>query len=660
MQRENIGSQESDSESLNKSSISTSDPSSPISTSSPHSSHSSDFRSHPINPELTQTSSLLGINQEELSQRLQLPNPSSITTTSSLSPSSNPLVSSSSPSTVPIKPNTSSTSKTIKATSSKMPGHAPTTIYELPIPGSKFAPKKFTGKYSRAKRFTDHYLKLIGGISNMTNVEKCENLMQYCSTKVSDFLEQMESYRKSDFNQLIKDIHDYYDVQLSESRWKEKDLIKLVKQYKGSKIKTLSQWKAYNRRFLRIANWLLNKGLIDIGHYKTYFWDGINRNLQDIFEARIISKNPAMDLTKPFSVEEVQKIANHYFMRDKFATLVEDSEDSDSESESFESTDEEDSSSSDDSDDDYKRKKKKDSKYHSKAKCKLDYYRKKLQSAKDEKDSYKSKHEAGSSSKKESKTSAELDDLINQLQKLSVDSPAYGITYYKATKLDRNLINCLRKPVTHSIPAQPIPTYQQKRGFKPGDRVYNVNTGTNSNAIPIQNTGKWQQQPRNGPLFNPTNDDRCFGCGGRGHGIRGCQKITEMIQAGIVTRSPTTGQITMSDGSYIRKQQNETLAEAAERIAGITSEPMQVAMIRPTTFFCDPDEDYDSDTESDYEFEQEEEDQSESQLYYEEDDMDSEEEEIEYEYEDENDEDENDCYYHNNNYRSKVYIGPEK
>lgn len=661
MQKEDIESQASDLVSINNSPLTTAESVSPISTPSPKSLHPEEFRDQPIDPELYPSTSIFEQDPDRVNQIFQSANTSSISTVSSLSSSSNPLDSATTSNSAP-----KSKSKTILPTvtsttsaSTKMNTRTPARIHELPIPGSKFAPKKFTGKHSRAKRFTDHYDRLIEGISGMTDRQKCESMMQYCSTKVSDFLEQLISYKNSNYSQLIRDIHDYYDVQLTESRWREKDLVKLVKEYKTTKVKTLSQWKAYNRRFLRIANWLLNKNRIDKDHYRTYFWDGIHRNLQEIFETRLLNKDPGVDLTKPFKIEEVQKVANQYFMRDKFGALVEDSEESDSDSESFESTDEEDTSSSDDSDDDYK-KKRKNAKHHSKTKRKLDYYRKKLQASREEKDSSKPKGDSASSSKKDAK-SAEMDELIDKLKKMSVNSPEYGYTYYKAMKLDKTIADCLKKPVTESIPMNQQ-SYQQSRGFKPGQRVFSVSPATGSNTIA-------QQESRvtyKGPLFNPAGDDRCFGCGGRGHTIRGCQKITQLIQSGITIRSPSTGQIVMSDGSYIRRQQGETLVEAAERLAETKADISQVrvAMIRPTTFYHDSDTEYDSDTESEYEFEQNPDYRSDSQLYSD----DSSEEEEEYSDEgSEEDEFDDEDYHGSYHYKSRkrhprrVYeIGPEK
>ena len=195
--------------------------SSPESTPSPQSPHSPGFRQNPISPDIFNNSSIFGLSPEVIAQRFQQSSASSVSTPSSLISSNNPLVPSPSPKTPESPP--------LAGPSLKMP-YLPTSINALPVPGSKLAPSKVTGKYNMGKLFTDHYTKLIQGITHMTDEQKCKSMMQYCSTKVSTFLEQINSYRTNNFSQLIKDIHDYYDVQLSESRWKERDLIKFVKQ----------------------------------------------------------------------------------------------------------------------------------------------------------------------------------------------------------------------------------------------------------------------------------------------------------------------------------------------------------------------------------------------------------------------------------------------
>ena len=576
------------------------------------SSASQSKKSSPSPPKAESTDLPSTANPTTSSTVLNLPLTQTVQATTSFTPKpiTNPIPNPiSNPTTNPIS---SSTAPKPKSTSTAMPIK---TISELPIPGSKNAPKKFTGKYSRAKRFTDHVKKLFVDIPLVSGEQKCETLLEHCSTKVAEFLERLNSVKNHDFEQLIKDIHLYYDADLAESKWKEKDLMSHIKEYRRSKIKTLSEWKAYNRRFIRIADWLKDKSLIDENHYKTYFWDGINKDLQTILETRILSANPNHDFSKPYDVDTVQKVANRYFQRDRFASLIVDSDDSDSDSESFESTDSEDSTSSDESDDDKRKKKKKrkklssHGKYHAKTSNKMDNYRKKIQAIKEK--------DEGTGSKKDTKKS-EVDDLIEKLQNMSIDHPSYGIAYYRAIVLDSRLKDCLKKPQIQGQP-QTEQSGQYAKRFKAGQRVFQV-----SQAPQLDNDqSSIQIRPLpSGSIY--VLDDRCYGCGGRGHGIRSCQKITELLNAGVIQKNESNGHITMYTGEYIKKQQGESLADAAIRISDYGSQfkgHANYATITPSSCFYNLEDSDDSDTESNSDYDEYEE--------YDEDDDD------EYEYADE-------------------------
>src|SRR5580704_1034914 len=142
--------------------------SSPDSTPSPQSPNSPGFRQNPINSDIQHHTSIFDLHPEIISQRFQESAASSISTPSSLT-SSNPLVPSPSAKTPESPPSAKPSPKM----------HLPTSINELPVPGSKLAPSKFTGKYNKAKRFTDHYTKLIQAITLMTDEQKCKSMMQY-------------------------------------------------------------------------------------------------------------------------------------------------------------------------------------------------------------------------------------------------------------------------------------------------------------------------------------------------------------------------------------------------------------------------------------------------------------------------------------------------
>ena len=517
---------------------------------------------------------------------------------------------------LPTTTTTSSTSKPSVPTSSTM-SRSIKSLAELPLPGSKNAPKKFTGKYSKVKRFTDHVKRLIKDITTISEKEKCDVLLEYCSTKVTEFLERLNSYKTTpNFDLFITDILLYYDADLAESKWKELDLVNHVREYRRNKITTLSEWKAYNRRFIRIADWLKDKSLIDDHHYKTYFWNGIHKALQGKLEERIETANPTHDLSKPYEVDMIQKAATKHFRRDKFASLIVDSDDSDSDAEDFESTDSEDSSSSSSDSDDDKRKKKKKrkklsshGKYHSKTSKKMDNFRKKIQAMKEE------GKDKATNSKRDTKKS-EVDELVERLQNMSIDHPSYGITYYKAIVLDGRLKDCLKKPQVEFT----APSTHNSRQYKVGQRVFQISPATQPDDRRSQ---RLKRPPPSGERPYVW-DDRCYGCGGRGHGIRSCQKITGLLNDGTILRDENTGHITMYNGEYIRKHQGEFLADAIMRMTDFQSQSKgraNLAIIKPSNCFYNQEEDEDSDNESnsDYDEYEEYDDSDEDEIEYAED-----------------------------------------
>ena len=65
---------------------------------------------------------------------------------------------------------------------------------DLPLPGTKGAPKKFKGCFSEVEMFLHHYERLCKKYNVTADKEKVENITQYCSRNVREF---MEGDRKS-------------------------------------------------------------------------------------------------------------------------------------------------------------------------------------------------------------------------------------------------------------------------------------------------------------------------------------------------------------------------------------------------------------------------------------------------------------------------------
>ena len=101
-----------------------------------------------------------------------------------------------------------------------------TGIANLPIPGSKSAPKKFKGKYSDVHPFLCHYEQICTHLSITDNKEKIENITQYCSRQVQLFLESLTSYDQSpaDWEAFKKDIIKFFDAEQDNQVYKKSDL----------------------------------------------------------------------------------------------------------------------------------------------------------------------------------------------------------------------------------------------------------------------------------------------------------------------------------------------------------------------------------------------------------------------------------------------------
>jgi hypothetical protein len=394
-------------------------------------------------------------------------------------------------------------------------------------------------------------------------------------------------------------------------RWKEKDLVDLVLKYRENRIRSLSKWKKYERRYLSIANWLKVHRSMENARYHGYFWAGLHKDLQHILEDRIISQNPTISLEEPFPMDLVNKAAYFYFQRNRFATLVPDPDDEDDSEDDSDFEAESDSEESEDDDSDYRphKGKSKSGKSHAKAHRKMDKLRKRLQAEKAKEVNSQvldEPHMLPSSSKKRRSASSgmeqdEVEAMIKQLSKMSLHDPAYAGMYYRAIVRDSRVEKCLRPPILTSAPRTP----QSSNNYQTPEP-----TPSNTFTPRTQSTAPY----RAGMI------DRCYGCFGVGHTMHACQKMTELVNSGIVRRDGLTRQYLLPDGSLIRREQGESLAQAAERLAGHYAAQSQnhLYFIKPSVAFEEPfettefdqpseDEDYESDTEDNTEDTDEEE-----------------------------------------------------
>jgi hypothetical protein len=331
-------------------------------------------------------------------------------------------------------------------------------VLTMPIPGTKLAPEKFRGDFHKVKDFIQHYERLCAQ-NNVTNdAEKCETLLRYCSRREKQTIKNIPSFVSKSWGRLREDILKLYDADLDTTRYKVKDIRNFSKKQKGKRIRDLAGWKKYCRDFLRIAGSMLVENRITQGEYATYFWQGISKPLRIRVENRILARNPIRNLSEPFEVDEIDTAAAAILQRDRFDHALDDSdsEEEDSSEEESSSGSEEDSSESESEDEKEKRRRRARKKIRSRS-----------GSSGSRKRALENLEERHDSSKRRSVNSSrkEVESLIKQMNLLTRDDPKYGITYYRALKLDPDVARIVAEPDVRrptNVQQKPV-AYQQSK-----------------------------------------------------------------------------------------------------------------------------------------------------------------------------------------------------
>ena len=123
-------------------------------------------------------------------------------------------------------------------------------VNTLPVLGTKQAPEKFRGDYTKVDHLIKHFERLLAQHNVTDAAEKCQSVILYCLRSVVEFIQALDNYITPDWDLLKKDIKDFYDADLDITRYKVKDLTAYVKKTKKAKMGTLSTWKKYARGFI--------------------------------------------------------------------------------------------------------------------------------------------------------------------------------------------------------------------------------------------------------------------------------------------------------------------------------------------------------------------------------------------------------------------------
>ena len=422
-----------------------------------------------------------------------------------------------------------------------VPGNS---ILTMPLPDTKVAPEKFRGRYNKVKSFLTHYELLLEQNNVHGEVDKCELVTRYCSRKVAEFIQALPSFSEKKWGKLKNDILKYYDADLDNKKYRIKDLVKLVRACKEKKLKNLSAWREYGRKFITVGGWLLKKNKVSNEEYATYYWNGIPRQLRIKLENRLLAKDPTRSLVTPFRVDEINDAVEALLQRDRFDMNFAGSDDEDDSGDEAGSDDE---SSDSDEEDELKKMRRRMRKRARFAKGKPTVSESEDSDGEDIRTSGR-RMTKDVKRKVNGRDEPEIETLIKQLNSMSIDDPGYAALVFKALKIDPDVLKVVRPPVFVSRPSIP-----------------------NSPMFPRpQSAFQSRMAPRDmPPRFPPPRpfgrsipeDDTCFGCGGKGHRMVMCPKLQELIDMKVVMKNGM-GRYEYTDGRPIRRLPGETILSA--------------------------------------------------------------------------------------------------
>ncbi|KAI0083412.1 hypothetical protein BDY19DRAFT_998594 [Irpex rosettiformis] len=440
----------------------------------------------------------------------------------------------------------------------------------LPIAGSKSAPPKFSGDFSKIKDFIAHYEKLCALKRVLNDTDKIQNIGQYCSKRVRNFLEGLSSYHARDWLDFKTDFLKYYDAERDEKRYKEKDLSQYVKHtHQKDSFTTLSTWKQYDRGFIRIAGWLRAKNKITTRQLDVYFWKGIPRTLRARIEHRLVMVYPDHSFSDPFSSNEVRKIAESLLQRSRFDEEVLPSDDESDDNSDLSMSDSDNDRYSDSSDDEssdeeratQSRKSKSKHTKHSSKKGKTSTSSKKVKfdtppssrtsvPSDTERAPIRTTRSPSPAIKSTSEravprartTEPDVDGLIDRLSHMSINDPQYAGLFLRVCT-----INPYAKDAIESL--------QRQRALQ----AQATSPAPQQQPQPFRNRMPMRENVRNTYLDNMM----CYGCGDTGHPMSECLKLAELVNQGIIQR--VNGRVCWINGNPVRRQPEESWVSAINR-----------------------------------------------------------------------------------------------
>ena len=405
-------------------------------------------------------------------------------------------------------------------------------VLDLPLRGTKNAPKTFKGKFNRVKEFFYEVETTCGKSGITEKKDKCKAVVRYCSYEVVDVIEGLASYKTKDFDELKKEMIFIYDGDRTEVRYGVKDIYPLVKKWHKAKISDLATYKEYYKEFQKVVGWLHVRNKVSDEDFKLWFWAGLPKRFQGQVETRMRTEDPALDDTQPFGIQTITDAVTKMYTRDRFENRIpllmerrkKRRDDSNSESSESESETESEKSEESDQDDNVKE-------IATRIK-KLAKSKRRVRFEEEE----PAKKEA-TVAKVDAPTDSAVDPLIEKMKSLSLSEKEYKALW----------VQVMREYVSeHPGKAQINTVHEPKRDPPPHMSRNEPRFNSGSNTFE-------RETPR-----------QCFGCGKMGHTLVRCERISKAASQGLIRKGPV-GRWIWQDGSPIVPTESEFLCDAIDR-----------------------------------------------------------------------------------------------
>jgi len=390
---------------------------------------------------------------------------------------------------------------------------------EMPMPQQSTAPK-FKGHWSEVADFLLQCDQLFVHFNVTTDADRCRFMHSYCDRPTREVIEGLPSFINPDWNKLKALVLKIFDAERATQKFTLFDLHSFILRSCTLPLSTLDAFRDYMRQYMRIAGWLLGQHKIDQVEYNRCFWLGIDTSIRPSIEAKMNLQNSKLDPSVPFEFDDVVSAAEMIFKRDRFDFGVFDKP-KPTQADSAYPRDEEEFT--------------------------IDNLKKLLKSVIPNKEPserpvldpvqsrivYDNLEREGEKAQK----ADEVETLIKQMSRLTIQDPNYAVCYFRIMKLDPDIGKLLAPPTFVNTPRM----------------------SSTSSTSPYTTTVPARPQTNFSEVL-------CYGCLQKGHTMTRCAQLAELANQGVVVRNDF-GKWTMKDGRPIFRNPDESIVSAAKRLA---------------------------------------------------------------------------------------------